>query len=151
MKKLLCVAIILFVLLGAAVAEDETVWAICQPYSFINIRSRPSGRSEAIGYIDCGDGVITDGVSKKGFLHIYTSIEGGEGWISKGYVVYEKPVRVGRQMVVTAKGRVNARKTINGKRRCWVKPGTIVTVYWMAEWASTNKGFIKSEYLGECE
>lgn len=149
MKRLLCLVIALFVLFGVAIAEDQTVWVLCQPGSYVNIRSRPSGRSDAVGYADCGEAFDTDGISKNGFLHVYASIENGEGWISKGYLVYEKPAFISRKMTVSGRGRVNARKTINGKRRCWVKPGDVVTVYWIAEWAVTSKGFIKTEYLAD--
>ena len=153
MKKLLCLAIMLFVLSGIAMADtySDTVWILCQPDSYVNIRNNPFGKSDVVGRADCGDDFSTDGKTKNVFLHVYATTETGEGWISKGYVVYDKPVSIGRKMVIESRGRVNARKTVNGKRRCWVKSGDVVTVYWMAEWAVTSKGFIKSEYLGEYE
>ena len=149
MKKLICVIFALLFLFGVAAAEEKTIWVLCQPNSYVNIRIRPSGRSEVAGYAECGDAFETDGISKNGFLHVYASIENGEGWISKGYIVYEKPVFIGKEMTIYSKGRVNARRTVNGKRRCWVRPGDEVTVYWMSEWSVTNKGFIKTEFLGE--
>ena len=150
MKKIILIFFaVLFV--GTAFAETEPVWILCQPDSYVNIREKPSGRSNSVGYAECGDVFETDGKTKGGFLHVIAAIEAGEGWISLGYVVYEQPVYVGYKMIVNSKGRVNARKTIDGKRRCWVYPGDIVTVYWMADWAVTNRGFIKSEYLGAIE
>ena len=140
---------ILALVMIAGAAGAETVWVMCQPDSRVNIRSRPSGRSEAVGYAECGDGFATDGKQKNGFVHVFASVEAGEGWISAGYLVWEQPEQVGRQMVISAKGRVNARKTIGGKRRCWVRPGDTVTVYWAADWAVTNKGFIQTKYLAE--
>ena len=79
---------------------------------------------------------------------MYASVEAGEGWISLWYIVWEKPVRVFETRHIDSKGRVNARRTVNGKRRCWLKDGDEITVYWMAEWAVTNKGFVKAEYIG---
>lgn len=153
MKRLLCLLLAVFFLFSVSLSEEyyETVWILCQPDSFVNIRFKPSGRSDVIGYADCGDAFETDGRIKNGFLHVYATIENGEGWISCGYVVYSKPEYIGKKMVVDAKGRVKARKTVNGKRRCWVKPGDVVKVYWAAEWAATNKGFIKYEYLEAIE
>lgn len=126
----------------------EDVWVLCQPNSFVWIRERPSGRSPEAGYAECGDVFETDGRKKNGFLHVYASVETGEGWISLGYIVWEKPVRVFETRHIDSKGRVNARRTIGGKRRCWLKDGDEIKVYWMAEWAVTNKGFVKAEYIG---
>lgn len=150
MKKLICFIFILTIVLSIAAAEEDTfdvVYILCQPDSYVNIRARPSSRSEETGYFQCGDSVKTDGKKKNGFLHVFPSNETGEGWVSLGYVICEEPEMVWRKMEIVAKGRVNARKTVNGKRRTWVKPGTIVMVYWIGDWAVTNKGFIKSEFL----
>lgn len=154
MKKLICVLFVFVLVLGVTFAEGnelETVWILCQPDSYVNVRARPTSRSEETGYLECGDSVETDGRKKNGFLHVFPSTEAGEGWISIGYIIYEEPERVWKEMMVVAKGRVNARKTVGGKRRVWVKPETIVMVYWMGDWAVTNKGFIKSEFLSDIE
>ena len=127
----------------------EDVWVLCQPDSFVYIRQKPSGRSGDIGYAECGDVFETDGRKKNGFLHVYASVETGEGWISLGYIVWEKPVRVFATRHIDSRGRVNARRTIGGKRRCWLRDGDQIRVYWMAEWAVTNKGFVKAEYIGD--
>ena len=121
---------------------------LCQPDSFVYIRECPSGRSPEAGYAECGDVFETDGKKKNGFLHIYASVEAGEGWISLGYIVWEKPARVFETRHIDSKGRVNARRTVNGNRRCWLRGGEEIKVYWMAEWAVTNKGFVKAEYIG---
>ena len=127
----------------------EGVWVLCQPDSFVYIRQKPSGRSGDIGYAECGDVFETDGRKKNGFLHVYASVETGEGWISLGYIVWEKPVKVFATRRIDSRGRVNARRTIGGKRRCWLRDGDQIRVYWMAEWAVTNKGFVKAEYIGD--
>lgn len=137
----------------AALTEEsgpltEDVWVMCQPDSFVWIRERPSGKSPEAGYAECGDTFETDGSKKNGFLRIYASVEAGEGWISLGYIVWEKPIKVFETRHIDSKGRVNARRTVNGKRRCWLRDGEEIKVYWMAEWAVTNKGFVKAEYIG---
>ena len=149
LKRLLCVLLTLLVLTApVAKAEEETVWVLCQPGSTVNIRSRPSGRSEVVGFADPGDSFLTDGRQKSGFLHIYATIEGGEGWISLGYIVHDQPVRANERRVIEARGRVKARRTVNGKRRCWLQPGDEVTVYFFAEWCVTSAGFVYYEFLG---
>ena len=115
----------------------------------VNIRLKASSRSEAVGYADPGDDFQTDGVVKNGFIHVYASIEPMEGWISLGYVVREKPVRVDRKMTVQASGRVAARKTVDGKRRRWLKPGEEIMVYYFADWCVTSAGFVRCDFLGE--
>ena len=152
MKRFLCFFIVFIFIACLAVAEDsfETVWVLCQPDSYVNIREYPSGRSVEAGYAECGYSLETDQVVKNGFIHVFPLNELGEGWISTGYITHEQPNRVWKEMTISAKGRVKARTTINGKRRIWLKPCTKVMVYWMSDWAVTNKGFIKSEYL-TCE
>lgn len=122
---------------------------ICQPTSQVNIRARASGRSDAVGYAECGDGFESDGRKRGGFVHVTASIEAGEGWICAGYVVSEKPIFVGGRRKIIGNGKVATRARIGGKRTGWVRPGDIVTVYWMAEWAVTSAGYIRSEYIGE--
>ena len=64
--------------------------------------------------------------------------------------MFVEPKTTDREMVITGKGRVAARKTIDGQRRKWLKPGDIVTVYRISdEWAITSAGFVRSDYIGE--
>ncbi len=134
-------------------SEEEIIqiWIVCQPDSFVNIRAFPNGRSESVGRLDSGDSVYTDGNTKRGFLHVYASIEPGEGWVHKGYVVYDEPVKPEQQeYTVQSKGRVACRRSAGGTRRCWVRNGDPVRVYYISdEWSITNKGFIKTEFLAE--
>lgn len=140
-------------LLAAGAAEEmderETVWVLCNPKSFVNLREHPSGRSCVAGRAECGDAFITDGVKEKGFLHVIASVEAGDCWISERYIVYEEPQRIGETRVIESTGRVASRAYIGGRRNRWLRNGDEVKVYWMAEWAVTNKGFIRSEFIGE--
>ena len=149
---LIAVLLLAFVVCAALAEESgsmaESIWVMCQPDSFVWIRERPSRKSPEAGYAECGDTFETDGRKENGFLHIYASVEAGEGWISIGYIVWEKPIKVFETRHIESKGRVNARRTVNGKRRCWLRNGEEIKVYWMAEWAVTNKGFVKAEYIG---
>lgn len=149
----LIAVLLITVLVFAVFAEEygpitENVWVLCQPDSFVYIRERPSGRSQEAGRAECGDVFETEGKKTNGFLHVYAAVEAGEGWISLGYIVWEKPEPVFETRHIKSRGRVNARRTIGGKRRCWLKDGDEIKVYWMAEWAVTNKGFVKAEYIG---
>lgn len=150
MKRIMTVILMFLVLMTAVPGmAEKQVWVLCQPDSQVNIRSRASGRSEIVGYAMAGDEFRTDGKTKAGFLHVIAPVEAGEGWISLGYLVWEQPEYVGEMIPVGGTGRVNARKTVNGKRRCWVQPGEEIMVYWVAEWAVTDHGFIKAEFIGE--
>ena len=95
---LLCVLAVAAGWIAGSQAEGEEdwerVWVLCDPKSYVNIRYRPSGRSEVMGRAECGDDFYTDGKSSRGFLHVYAPTETGEGWISKGYIVTEEPVPV---------------------------------------------------------
>jgi len=54
----------------------------------------------------------------------------------------------GQPYTVKAKGKVMARKYVDGPRRCWMKPGAEVVVYYTGGgWAVTSKGFVKTEFL----
>jgi hypothetical protein len=130
-------------------AEEIECWILCQPDSYVNARLNPKKKSIEIGRLECGDKIYTDGKIKNGFLHCYVGFEYGEGWVHKGYVVYDKPERpVFPDTTITSKGRVAARRTINGDRRCWLKDGQKIKVYMTSsEWSVTNKGFVKTEYI----
>jgi len=146
MKRL--IALILLLLMGTAMAEGDNCWVVCQPEDYINIRKSPSRRSEITGWSVSGMGFETDWVERNGFMHIVGVTEYGDGWISSAYLVYDEPVGINDEAKVIGNARVACRRSIDGKRRCWLKPGSTVTVYWWStEWAVTDKGFIRSEYL----
>lgn len=144
-------------LVGKALADGETdCWVLCRPQQdgrmadYINIRRGPGKQHEATGYAESGMRFSTDMEERNGYIHLVGVTEYGDGWISSGYIVFEEPVKVNREMRIRSNGRVACRKTIDGKRRCWVKNGETVTVYAMTRSvAVTNKGFIESRYLEE--
>lgn len=140
-----------FLVKGTAEEINETeCWILCQPDSFVNARMNPKKKSMELGRLECGDKIYTDGKVKNGFLHCYGfTFEAGEGWVHKGYVVYDEPYYpIIQNTKITSNGRVAARKTINGKRRCWLKDGQEIKVYMTSdEWSVTNKGFVKTEFI----
>lgn len=150
MKRLMSFILCIAILLISTVSVADTVWVLCQPDSYVNIRIRPSGRSRQEGYALCGESFETDCRMQDGFIHIYASIEAGEGWISLGYIVWDEPHAVNAQYYICSPYRVAVRKTIGGERRKWTHALDEFQVYWMSsEWAVTNKGFVKTEYLEE--
>ena len=142
--------LIMLLLILPAKGEDYDCWILCQPDSWVNARENPTKKSMELGRLDCGDHVYTDGVTKNGFLHVWgLSFEFNEGWVHKGYVVYSEPYRpYVYDTTIQSNGRVQARKTINGARRCWLRDGDKIRVYMVSsEWSVTNKGFVKTEYI----
>lgn len=142
------IAVLLLVL--PAKGEEIDCWILCQPDSFVNARSAPKKKSMEIGRLECGDHVYTEGVIKNGYLLVYgLTFETGEGWVHTGYVVYDEPYKPDvYETQIVSNGRVNARRTINGKRRCWLKNKDVIKVYMVSfEWSVTNKGFVKTKYI----
>ena len=130
--------------------EDyEVAYAICAKDDHVNIRMFPNKKQDPIGFLDPGDEVWLDGRKKNGFVHcVGLGIEGGEGWVYAGYLVGDKPVAMNRSATIVSKGRLAARKCVDGKRTRWLKPLASVKVYfWSDEWCVTNCGYVRSEYL----
>ena len=134
---------------GAKAEEAYRAYVICQPGDYVNARINPSTRSNSIGRYESGDSFWTDGKKRNGFLHVVNAtLESSEAWIYAGYVCYETPQYINQKATVVSNGRLAARKTIDGKVRCWLKNGNEVTVYWMTDdWCVTNRGFIRTQYL----
>lgn len=153
MKKLFIVlAALLFALPVFAEETYTTAYIMCQPHDYINVRAKPSTRSESYGRFISGDSFQIDGRESKGFLHAKVALESNEGWIYAGYVVFDEPQYCNEQYVISSNGRVAALKYIDGPRRCWVKKGSTVTVvYTSSEWCLTNKGYIRTKYLAKAE
>lgn len=148
MKKLI---LMLILILSASFCYAETeCWILCQPDSYVNVRPNSNKKGQAEGYLLCGDKAATENATRNGYLFLtQVSTERGEGWVNSGYVVYSKPVYLNKKVNICSKGRVACRRAIGGSRRCWAKDGDTVTVYYISdEWSITNKGFIKTEYLG---
>ena len=134
---------------GAEDGGNMRCWVLCQPDSYVNVRRRASSRSEETGQAYCGMEMETDGTEQNGFVHIVNcGTEYGDGWISAGYIVYGEPEAVFAERTIRSNGRVACRKTIGGKRRCWVKDGQTVVVYMMTRsMAVTSRGFIERKWI----
>ena len=154
MKKVMAFIILAVMLMAVlpCMAEDiygTQVWVLCDPASYVSIRSGPSKKYTAIGGATCGSTMMTDGVVKKGFLHVYDlAAEDDEGWISTRYIVYSEPEAAPYRMEIVADGRVALRKWVGGKIIGWLHSGDVVTVQYMCdEWAVTTRGYVMSEFL----
>ena len=135
--------------LGEARAEEfyDTMYVLCS--DFVNVRMTPNKKMEPIGRLEAGDEVTVDGKKKNGYVHcVDMMLESCDGWVFAGYLTSDKPEKVNRKATVVSKGRLAARKYVNGKRTRWLKPQSTLTVwYWTDEWALTNCGYVKTKYL----
>lgn len=128
--------------------DDVTVgYVICE--DFVYVRPFPNKKGEPLGMYEAGTKVYLDGKEKNGYLHIIdTGLEDCEGWINKGFIVYDEPIRVYGTATIVSKGRLAARNCVNGRRIRWLKPlATMKVYYWSDEWCSTNCGYVQTQYL----
>lgn len=148
MKKIALIIAVICVIWAGACADGYFI--LCKPGTSVNAHISPKKRSQVVGWYDCGDYIETDGVEKNGFVHaVNVGLEVSEAWISKRYLIDEQPTLIELRVIIIGGGRVAARRWVDGKRSAWLKPGTEVTVYaWSQEWAITNRGYIKTEFLG---
>ena len=136
------------VLISDAQAEDAECWVVCRDGDYVNIREKPGTRAEVSGWATGGMKLTTDGERRGEWLHVTGVTENGDGWIHSGYVVWSEPIRMDREYIICSSGRVAARKTIDGKRRAWLRENDVVTVvWWTKEWCLTDRGFIRSEFV----
>lgn len=143
---------------GLGIAEDgyeSDAWIICKPGDLVNVRACPSNKSTSIGLYECGYVFRTDWETKNGWIHaINLSLEETEGWIYAGYVsAWEPEWKAGETAVIESDGRVACRRWCDGPRidgrAGWVQPGTQIQVFYQTpEWCVTNRGYIRTEYLG---
>ena len=155
-KKLALLAVLLIVAAGSVIhfcfAEDNGIkgYIICQPGDYIYGREKASRSSEAIGMLDTGDVIWTDGKTRNGYLHcINASFERDECWVYGGYVVFDEPKWMGGAVAtVVSNGRLAARKNATGDVRAWLKNGTEIQVFWWSEeWCVTNRGFVMTQFI----
>ena len=127
--------------------EDEGKYVLCMDR--VNIRMSPNTKQEPIGWLEPGDIVYPDGKKRNGFIHCeIPNIEAGEGWIYRGYLVDDEPEKMNRTGIIASRGKVKARKNVNGKRTRWLKPGGTVRVYWWSEeWCLTNCGYVMTKFI----
>lgn len=148
MKRFLIVLLCLLIVCVSALAD--TVYILCQPDSFVNVREYPVKNGRICGRLEIGEEVETDGIKKNGFIHLIgTGFESGDTWVNLGFVT-EDPVTVRTfQGWIESEGRVACRRSINGTRRKWLKKNTDIIVYAYAyDWSITNHGFIQTQYIG---
>lgn len=141
--------IILIMMTATCLAETEQRWILCQPDSYVNIRSSAAKGSQVIGRYELGQVVETDCVRKNGFLHLINlALEDNDGWVSVGFVS-EYPVQTVKiQAKIASKGRVACRRSAGGERRKWLKNDCLLWVFGRsAEWSVTNEGFVQTQYL----
>ena len=152
MAVLAVIALLTGILIGLISARaDEgsiTAYVICQPGDWVNARRSASRKSESLGMMECGDAVQLDGKTRNGYAHMVDAhLEEDEAWIHAGYVGFDRPEWVGKNMRI-AKKRVAARKYADGPVRVWLNKGDTVTVFWMSdEWSVTSRGFVMTKYL----
>lgn len=145
--SILCLVLAVAMCVGAVA---ESVYILCQPDSWVNVRVLPKKSGAIIGRYELGQEVETDGKRQNGFIHLVgLSLEEPEGWVHSGFVT-DSPVTVHTvKMHVAASGRVACRRSIKGTRRKWLVDGDYLTVYaWSDTWAITNQGFIQKRFLG---
>jgi len=150
----LAVALMVTVTAGICLAsgadQDIQCWVLCKPGDYVNLRMSASKSSTIVGYMECGDPFTTDGTTRNGFVKV---LDAGncESWIYSGFVVMEKPTAVFENCRVNAKNRVACRRWVNGPQvasKPWLVNGSVVSVFYVAgEWAVTNRGYIRREWL----
>jgi len=140
-------AICLYNSFGFADEMYDEAYVLCADY--VNIRMKPTKKSESIGRFECGEKIWLDGKKRNGYLHcVNLSLESDTGWIHSGFVVFDEPERVNQSAVIVSKGRLAARKYVNGKRTRWLKPLASLKVYWWSDdWCVTDCGYVQSKYL----
>ena len=143
--------IALFQWLGVAEAnaetEPEAMWVICD--DVLLVREGPKKTYVAVGELEPGTMVWTDGKTRNGFTHLVNlASETGDGWVGSKYLIDEEPYWIDREATVISRGRLAARKTMGGTVRTWLQPLSTITVYWLtSEWAVTEKGYVMVKYL----
>lgn len=157
MKKRLVVLglllLLMFTVCTTAIAGedkyDTEAWVLCQPDSWVNSRRFPKKDGEINAYIFPGTRIFLDGKEKRGFVHaVGMNSEDGDGWVSKGFIVYSEPCEDGHVYPISSTGRVACRRSIGGTRRRWLYDGDILTVYMVSEeWCLTSEGFVKTEFI----
>jgi len=144
-------AIELYTSLGLSEAkaeeEYEIMYVMCSDFVFA--RATPNKKQEPIGRLEPGDEVVVDGRKKNGYFHcVDLTFEQSEGWIYGGFLVHDKPEKLGQTATIVSYGRLAARKYVNGRRTRWLKSGAKLKVwYWSDDWALTDCGYVQSKYL----
>ena len=136
--------------INRARAENVTTKAWVLSSTYVNIRMGASKKAPIVGQLDPGDDLEIDGKVDGWFAHIVAPVD---GWIHSGYLTFSKPTHVNNTYTVTAKKRLMCRRWIDGPKvaeKPYLINGSEVKVLWISsEWACTNRGYLKSEWLEE--
>ena len=136
--------------INRARAESVTTKAWVLSSTYVNIRMGASKKAPIVGQLDPGDDLEIDGKVDGWFAHIVAPVD---GWIHSGYLTFSKPKQVNQTYTVTAKKRLMCRRWIDGPKvaeKPYLINGSEVKVLWISsEWACTNRGYLKSEWLEE--
>lgn len=146
----LAALILIAALAGSCLGEETEKWVICREKSCVYVRAAPGKKAMIIGRAELGDLVVTDGIRKGKYVHLIgLSMESEDGWIHGGYLVDSEPVKMNGEIYrISSRWVVAVRRTVNGSRRAWAKPGAQLKVYAMSEeWTLTNRGFVMTKYL----
>lgn len=141
---------VMFVATDSFAEEEEIIgWVICQPDSFVYLRSFPSFTSDIAAMLNAGDQVYPDGQRHGVWVHVMFQCEAGGGWIHRGYITDSEPeIFPDGIRAETIRGKVMARRYAGGPIRKKLKKGTELVVYLISdEWSITNRGFVKTEFL----
>ena len=141
------VAVMVVSAYGYAFADEMYIMCDCE--SFVNARNTPGKGGEIVGRYECGDVVQTDGRAKNGFIHVIDcSFEQSEAWVKAWYLSEYQPHRVSMTTVVK-RDRTIARNGIGGNAMRRLKAGTAVKILvYTPEWCLTDRGYIRTEFLG---
>lgn len=147
MKRFIIFILCLFL---AFPALADSVFVLCQPDSFVNVRAFPTRSGDIVGRVEVGQELETDGVRKNGFVHLVgTGFETGEAWVHSGFITGSPVTVLTVKTVIDSTGRVACRRSIKGTRRKWLSDGQKVVIFAFSdEWSITDKGFIQTRYLG---
>ena len=153
MKKGTLILLVIFLLLVAVfianTADSEEAWVICQPDSFVYLRTRPAFGSGIAAFLEAGEKVETDGRQRGKWIHVLFECEDGEGWVFGGYLTDSEPEFYPDGIAATTDvGNVRARRYAGGPVRKNLKKGTELTVYSVSDsWCITDQGFVKTNCL----
>lgn len=151
MKKFLLIFFLLiwFMCICAAGSKADDAWVLCQPDSYVNVRSNPKATASITGRLYAGDRVCLEGRTRNGYIHVSgVASEAGEGWVSEGFLVQNMPEEDGHIYRIEASGRVACRRGIDGTRRRWLRTDDVLMVYMRSdEWCLTSQGFVQTEYI----
>lgn len=131
-------------------ARSETMYAMCR--SHINVRAWASKKSTIEGRLHCGDAIETEKTVRRGGLRWFyctdLPCEISNGYVCADYFCDSPVTECDSYATITASGRVAVRKSINGKRIRWAKPGARIHVLaYCDDWILSTRGYIRREFV----